>query len=155
MTPQLLAELSRLELFPRSARDLIRVAGPEGAAALITAWPGQSFPVPAVVGGGNPAGARRWGQLVEVVGEPAAARIVRWCPGSALYVPSLKEVAWSHTQDAIRADFDRLTGPGRYSVREAVFELGIKYGCSGKAIENAIARPDNVRGEAVGQGSLF
>ena len=53
MTPQLLAELSRLPLFPRSARDLIRVAGLEGAAQIITAWPGQQFPVPAVVGGGT------------------------------------------------------------------------------------------------------
>ncbi|MBN8462666.1 MAG: hypothetical protein J0M01_07610 [Dechloromonas sp.] len=154
MTPLLLAELSRLPLFPRSASDLIRVAGPEAAAALIGAWPGQQFPVPAVVGGGNPAGARRWAQLAEIVGEAAAARIVQWCPGADLYIPSLKEVIWSRAQDAIRADFDRLTTAGGYSVREAVFELGIQYGCSGKAIENAIARPDNVRGEPV-QGVLF
>lgn len=159
MTPELLAELSRLPLFPRSARDLIRVAGYEGAAALITAWPGQQFPVPAVIGGGNPAGARRWGMLVEIVGEPAAGRIVKWCPGADLYVPSLKEVTWQRTQDAIRAEFDRLTTLGGYSLREAVFELGIKYGCSGKAIENALARPDNTLGETVAempaQGALF
>lgn len=159
MTPELLAELSRLPLFPRSARDLIRVAGMEGAAQLVTAWPGQQFPVPAVIGGGNPAGARRWGQLVEIVGEPVATRIVKWEPGADLYIPSLKEVVWSRTQDQIRAEFDRLTTTGGYSVREATFELGLKYGCSRTAIENALAKPDNVLVEAAAempaQGALF
>jgi|APTNR8051073442_1049403.scaffolds.fasta_scaffold02659_17 hypothetical protein len=148
MTPQLLAELSRLPLFPRSARDLIHVAGLEGAAQIITAWPGQVWPVPAVVGGGNPAGARRWGQLIEIVGEPVAARIVRWCPGGELFVPNLKEVLWSRTQDRIRSDFDRLTTTGGYSVREAIFELGIKHGCSGTAVQRALKRPNHVLGEA-------
>ena len=159
MTPQLLAELSRLPLFPRSARDLIRVAGLEGAAQLITAWRGQTWPVPAVVGGGNPAGARRWAQLVEIVGEPVATRIVRWCPGSELFIPNLKEVTWSRTQDQIRAEFDRLTTTGGYSAREAIFELGLKHGCSGAAVQNALKRPDNVLGEAAAemplQGALF
>lgn len=155
MTPGLLAELSRLPLFPRSARDLISVAGLEGAALLITAWPGQVWPVPAVVGGGNPAGARRWGQLVEIVGEPAAARIVRWCPGAELFVPNLKEVLWQQAQDAIRADFDRLTLESGYSVREAVFDLGIKYNVSGAAIQRTLKRPDNAPGEVAVQGTLF
>lgn len=159
MTPQLLAELSRLPLFPRTARDLIRIAGMEGAAQIITAWGGQVWPVPSVIGGGNPQGARRWGQLVEIVGEPAATRIVRWCPGSELFVPNLKEVLWSRTQDMIRADFDRLTMTGGYSVREAIFDLGLKYGCSGAAVQRTLKRPDNVLGEAVAesplQGALF
>jgi len=159
MTPQLLAELSRLPLFPRSARDLIRVAGLEGAAQIITAWPGQQFPVPAVVGGGNAAGARRWAQLVEIVGEQVAARIVKWCPGADLYVASLKEVQQSRTQDMIRAEFDRLTTTGGYSAREAIFELGLKHGCSFAAVQNALRRPDNVLGEAAAemplQGALF
>ena len=159
MTPALLAELSRLPLFPRSARELIEVAGLEAAALLITAWPGQVWPVPARVGGGNPAGVRRWAQLVEIVGEPAAARIVHWCPGGELFVPNLKEVLWSRNQDLIRADFDRLTTTGGYSVREAIFELGIKYGCSHTAVDRALKRPDNVLGEAAAgaplQGALF
>ena len=160
MTPELLAELSRLPLFPRGARDLIRVAGLDGAAQLVTAWPGQQFPVPAVIGGGNPAGARRWEQLVEIVGEPVATRIVKWAPGADLYIPSLKEVAWSRTLDQIRADFDRLTTTGGgYSRREAIFELGLKYDCSRTAIVNALAKPDNVLGEAATdaplQGALF
>jgi len=159
MTPELLAELSRLPLFPRTARELIRVAGLEAAAQLISAWPGQEWPVPARVGGSNPAGVRRWAQLVEIVGEAPAACIVRWSPGGVLCVPNLKEVMWSYTQDKIRADFDRLTITGGYSLREAVFELGIKYGCTGAAIQRALKRPDNVLGEAAGlvpaQGALF
>ena len=99
-------------------------------------------------------GARRWGQLVEIVGEPAATRIVRWAPGAALFIPNLKEVRWSQTQDAIRADFDRLTLTAGYSVREAVFELGIRYGVSGAAIQRTLKRPDNALGEAA-QGCLF
>ena len=35
-----------------------------------------SDPVPAVVGGGNLRGVRRYDQLAEIVGEPAARRIV-------------------------------------------------------------------------------
>jgi hypothetical protein len=154
VTPAFLAELSRLPLFPRTARELIAVAGLEGAAALIAAWPGQEWPVPARIGGGTPAGVRRWAQLVEIVGEPAARRIVAWSPGGVLFVPNLKEVRWSWTQDRIRAEFDALTGKQGYSAREAVFELGIKFGCSHRAVEKTLKRPDNVLGE-VAQGSLF
>ena len=159
MTPALLAELSRLPLFPRTARELIQVAGLEATAQIITAWPGQVWPIPARIGGGNPAGVRRWAQLVEIVGEPVAARIVRWSPGGELFVPNLKEVLWSRNQDLIRAEFDRLTTTERYSVREAIFEIGIKYGCSHKAVERALKRPDNELCDPAAllpaQGALF
>lgn len=85
---------------------------------------------------------------VHLAGEPVAARIVRWCPGGELFVPNLKEVLWSRTQDRIRSDFDRLTTTGGYSVREAIFELGIKHGCSGTAVQRALKRPNHVLGEA-------
>lgn len=155
MTPELLRELSRLPRFPRTARDLVRVAGFEGAAQLVAAWRGQKFPVPAVVGGGNPAGARRWGQLIEVVGEPIAIRIVTWCPGADLYIPTLDQAQQSRTHDLVRADFDRLSAAG-YSQREAVFELGLKHGLSHAAIETALNRPFNELGEAAAvQAVLF
>lgn len=158
MTPELLRELSRLPRFPRTARDLVRVAGFEAAAQLISSWPGQKFPVPAVVGGGNRAGVRRWGQLVEIVGEPIATRIVKWCPGADLYIPALDQVRQSRTHDLVRAEFDRLTATG-YSQREAVFELGLKHSMSHAAIETAVNRPFNELGEvaveAPLQGALF
>lgn len=156
MTPDDLRELSRLPLFPRTAVDLIRVAGLEGAARIISAWPGQEWPVPKRVGGGNPAGQRRWAHLCEIVGEPAAQRVVAYWGGGHLNIPNLKMVKWSRDKDVIRAEFDRLTTTLGYSSPEAVFELGIKYDVSGKAIENALKQPDNVKAEPVdSQGNLF
>jgi hypothetical protein len=155
MTPELLLELSRLPLFPRTAADLCRVAGMEGAARIISAWGGQEWPVPIRAGGVRPQGIRRYAHLCEIVGEPVAQRIVQGWGGSRLQVPNLKEVLWSRSQDLIRAEFDTLTTINGYSSPEAVFELGIKYGVTGKAIENALKRPDNVKAEPVAQGSLF
>lgn len=143
MTPETLTELARLPQFPRSARELMRVAGQEAAAALITAWPGQEFDVPRRVGGGNPAGERQWDRLVEIVQYEAARRIVMHWGGQPLDIPNCKEVLWARAQDRIRADYDRLTGAEGYSHRTAIFELGIAYGVVGRCIENVIKRPDN------------
>jgi len=153
MTPELLLELSRLPLFPRTAADLIRVAGLEAAAQLIAAWPGQEFPVPIRVGGGSRHGQRRWEQLVEIVGEAPAKRVVAWCPGAKLCIPNCKEVLWAHAQDKIRAEYDVLIAHG-YSSPEAVFELGIKYRVTGTTVENVVKRPNYEKTEAI-QGCLF
>ena len=155
MTPELLLDLSRLPMFPRTAADLVRVAGLEGAAAIISAWGGQEWPVPRRVGGGNPKGQRRYAHLCEVAGEPVAQRIIAWCGGARLQVPNCKEVLWSRNQDLIRTEFDALTSVHGYSSPEAVFELGIKYGVTGKAIENVLKRPDNVKAQIEAQGCLF
>jgi hypothetical protein len=154
MTPELLREISQLPLFPRTAVDLIRISGLEGAARIIAAWGGQQWPVPARIGGGTARGAQRYAHLCEIVGEPAARRIVQWCGGSRLMVPNCKEVLWSRNQDLIRAEFDVLTTARGYSSPEAIFELGIKFGVTGKAIENALKKPDNVKIDIL-QGSLF
>lgn len=142
MTPVLLAELSRLPLFPRSAANLIRVAGLEGAAAIIKAWGGQEWPVPVRVGGARPAGRRRYAALVEIVGDEVAQRIVREYGGTMLDVPNLKEALWSRNKDRIRARFDELSRQG-YSFPEAVFELGLEYGVTGRTIQNVLSQPDN------------
>lgn len=155
MTPELLLELSRLPLFPRTGADLIRVAGLEGAARIVSAWGGQEWPVPVRAGGVRPQGVRRYAHLCEIVGEPVAQRIVQHWGGTRLQVPNLKEVIWSRNQDRIRAEFDVLTAAHGYSSPEAVFELGLKYGVTGKAIENALKRPDNVMAELPAQLGLF
>ena len=142
MTPEELQAIRHLPLFPSNAEELIQVAGLHAAARIISAWPGQEFPVPAVVGGGNPRGTRRWEQLVEVVGPGPAERILGRWRGGLLYVPSCKEAIWSATQDKIRAHYDRLTKEG-YSHPEAIFELGITYNVSGRGVELVLARPDN------------
>ncbi len=154
MTPELLLELSRYPLFPRTAADLIRIAGLDAAAALIMAWSGQEWPVPVCVGGGTAQGRRRYAQLSEIAGENAAKRIVAQYGGGMLIVPNLKEVRHQRDQDLIRAEFDRLTMRNGYSSRDAVFELGIKYGYAGRTIEKIIKRPDAELVEVV-QGALF
>lgn len=155
VTPEFLLELSRLPLFPRTAMDLCRVAGVEGAARLIAAWGGQVWPVPIRAGGVHRQGVQRYAQLSEIVGESAAQRIVAYWGGTPLSIPNLKEVIWSRTQDLIRADFDRLTTKSGYSATEAIFELGIKYSVTGKAISNVLKRPDNGKAEGVVQLGLF
>lgn len=155
MTPDLLLELSRLPLFPRTGADLIRIAGLEGAARIISAWGGQEWPVPVRAGGVRPQGVRRYAHLCEIVGEPAAQRVVQYWGGSRLQVPNLKEVISSRNHDLIRAEFDVLTRVRGYSSPEAVFELGLKYNYTGKTIENALKKSDNVKAEPVIQMGLF
>ena len=155
MTPEELQSLRSLPQFPRTAEELIHVAGLEAAARIISAWPGQEFPVPAVVGGGNLRGVRRYDQLAEIVGEPAARRIVAHWHGQRLSVPNCKEVKWSRDQDRIRTEFDRLTGAQGYSFAEAVFELGLAFNVTGRCVEQVLGRPDNAPPAPVDQGSLF
>ncbi|MDR2208826.1 MAG: hypothetical protein LBE22_07650 [Azoarcus sp.] len=142
MTPADLRRLQVLTCFPATAKELIRVAGLDAAAALITAWPGQTFPVPARIGGGTAAGRINWARLVEIVGEIHAAAIVRHWRGTDLYVPSCGFVQWAHIQDDIRAAYDQLTYDG-YSHNEAVFELGIRYQIAGRSVERVLSRHDN------------
>lgn len=139
MTPSQLLDLG--PLLPQSARDIIQVAGIDAAAQLMTAWPGQEFLVPKRENS-NPRGARRYAMLAEIVGEPAARAIMAHWGGRFLIIPNCKEAIWARTQDHIRADFDLLTGEG-YSAREAVFELGIKYGVTGRCIDKVLSRPDS------------
>lgn len=154
MTPQLLAELSRYPLFPRTAVDLIRIAGVEAAAELIKAWPGQEWPCPVNSKGSNARGKRRFDQLVEIVGESAAKAIVKHYGGGMLSVPNLKVVQHQRSQELIRAEYDALTRKG-YSSPEAVFELGIKFNFNGRAIERIIRQPDAELAAPIGQGCLF
>ncbi|MDR1889641.1 MAG: hypothetical protein LBQ81_09740 [Zoogloeaceae bacterium] len=143
MTADELLALAALPNFPDSAIDLIKIAGLKGAAGVITAFPGVSFPVPAVVGGGNAQGAKNWDRLVKAAGEAVAARIVRHWRGTEMYVPSCRSAQWSQAQDAIRARFDHLTQERGYSGNEAVFELALEYGVTDRAIQLVLKRPGN------------
>lgn len=141
MTAEELADLGRYPMFPKTATDLIRVAGAEAAAALITAWPGQEWPVPVRAGGGSASGAVRYAQLLEVVGATAAARIISWAGGGMLIVPNMKAVIHQRDQDRIRQRYDVLIVAG-YSSRDAVFEIGIAYKLAQRTVEKIIKRPD-------------
>ena len=155
MTPEFLVELSKLPLFPRTARALVELVGVAPTAALIGAWGGAVWPVPVRVGGGNTAGRLRYAQLCEIAGDAAAERIVRHWGGTQLTVPNLKEVIWSYKKDRIRAEFDRLTTRDGYSGREATFELVLKYRVTARAVEKALGQPDNPQAPVVVQRGLF
>ena len=155
VTPELLRELSRYSRYPRTAADLVRIAGWEGAARLISTWRGQEWPVPMREGGATPAGVLRYQQLVELIGDPAARRVVAEWRGQKLYVPSLKEVLSDYIAQKIRDEFDELSAKG-YSAPEAVFELGIKHDISGRWVERLLASPNAELAAAPDvQGSLF
>lgn len=139
MTPHVLQELTNYPQFPATARELIGVAGLEAAALLITAWGGQEWPVPVRAGGVNPKGVIRYERLSSIVGEIAAEQIVARWAGCKLQIPNLKEVLNCRAHDLIIADFDGLIRLG-YSSPEAVFELGIRYGVTGKTVENTLKR---------------
>lgn len=153
MTPEALRELSTLPGFPRTARELIGVAGMEAAARLITAWPGRTFPVPLRTRH-TPDGERRFAQLADVIGDAEATRIVKHWGGQPLYVPSCDIVQTQAQHDAIRAEFDALTRINGYSRPEAVWALCDIFKCSDRTIDKALDRPDNER-VAAAQGSLF
>lgn len=172
MTPELLAELARYPAFPPSAATLIHVAGIDAAAKLISAWPGQDVPMPAAPGGMLAAGRRLWQRLVDVVGADAATCLVQHYGGEDMLVPNLKIVINQRAHQLIRLEFDAMVAEG-ISSRVAVFELGIKYHLSRKAVEKVLKQasldvtPANVPAQATRarkmvvkkidetQGSLF
>ena len=154
ITPALLVTLARYPRWPKTAADIVRLIGRDAAARLFTRFRGQEIPVPMVVGGGNPAGEIRYAALAEIVGENAAEQMVRYWGGQNLNVPTLKQEMSDWMADEIRAGFDVLTAQG-YSSRDAVFELGLKYGCSGRWVEKILGRPDTVTAADAHQGRLF
>jgi hypothetical protein len=153
MTPAQLAALSSLPEFPAFARELIRVAGITAAAALIDAWGGQEWRVPAVAGGGSPRGERRWGQLVGVVGVAAAERIVGAWPGEYIFIPFCTAAKGRALEGAIKTEYDDLTMNKGFSHRDAVFHLGTKYRKNHRSVEKIVNRPDVE--EKNRQGLLF
>lgn len=140
MTPEELQDLSTLPQFPKTAGELIHIAGIDATAALITAWPGQEFPVPVHGRRANKLGARRFEQLAEIVGEEAAQRIVDHWGGLKLTIPNCKAAVWVRQQSDIRAMYDRLTGQKGYSHPEAIFEIGIAHRVSGRCVELVLKR---------------
>lgn len=152
MTADELQDLSLYPLFPKTAKDLILVAGLEAAAALITAWPGQDWPIPVRAGGASKQGEKRYAQLQEIVGDAAAKRIVTWGAGGTLIVPNLKVVIHQRNQERARQLYDQLIRDG-YSSREAIFEIGIKFLIAKRTMEKIVNQPNCQLVES--QGNLF
>jgi hypothetical protein len=154
MTPADLLALRRLPQFPATAADLVRVAGVEAAAALITAWPGQRFPVPKCAEGTAGRGRTNRARLAAIVGEEAATKICRHWGGGELYIPSCALARCAHLHDIIRSEFDGLTQNERLSSCEAVFELGLRHGLSYRMIDHILGQPDSAT-RAADQLALF
>ena len=90
---------------PETARDLVGLLGWERARALIAEWGGIPFPVPKSANG-CAAGARRYEQLVEVVGEEGADLLI-WCYGDeTLTVPNCRAAIARARNRAIVAFYD-------------------------------------------------
>jgi hypothetical protein len=140
MTPAQLAALYAQPGFPAFARELIRVAGLEAAAALIDAWGGQEWRVPSVVGGGTHRGKQRWAALAEIVGEDAAERIVGAWPGEYIFIPFCAAAKGKALEAVLKKEYDALTTQG-WSHRDAVFHLGTKFRKNYRSIEKIINRP--------------
>jgi len=155
MSPETLLDLSALPQFPRTAADLVRVAGRHAAARLIGAWGGRGFPVPLYTRRQAQA-ERRFAQLAEVVGDAAALRIVAHWGGSRLDIPTCHEAITARRHDAMRAQYDHLTLAKGYSHPEAVWEIGLTHApVTDRTIEKALSQPNAPAAPAGGQGDLF
>lgn len=90
---------------PETARDLVGLLGWERARSLISEWGGIPFPVPKSANG-NPAGAQRYKQLVETVGEEGADLIIWRYGDEVLTVPNCKWAIARATNRAMVAFYD-------------------------------------------------
>lgn len=139
MTPEELHDLSTLPNFPATAAELVRIVGTVAAAALITAWPGQEFPVP-ICHRESERSQRRFDQLAEIIGEIEANHIVEHWGGQKLPVPNCKAAMSSRRQERIRNEYDRLTAKGRCSHADAIFDIGRAHDLTGRAVEIILKR---------------
>lgn len=155
MTPETLLDLSALPQFPRTAAELVRIAGRHAAARLIGAWGGRGFPVPLYTRR-QPQAERRFAQLAAVVGEAAARRIVAHWGGQRLDIPNCQEALTARRHDALRAQYDHLTQAQGYSHPEAVWEIGLTHApITDRTIEKALVQPNSPSAPPAAQGDLF
>lgn len=141
MTPDQLLELSRFPAFPETARTLMRVAGHEAAAKLITCWPGQAPDVPTRRSIESGRCRLIFDLMVDLIGNTAAWQIVDELGGDLVRIPNCKAVSYQHVQEIIRAKFDEMTTTGGMSYPTAVFQLGIEFNLSRRSVERILKRP--------------
>lgn len=135
-------------LLPPSALELVRAIGPDAAVALIGGLPGVQLVVPKYAAA-NPAGARRWAQLAQLVGADVMPHLVAVYGGGQLDVPTCAALLLEKRNRWLRRRFDDLTAPAgpTLSRRSAVYELGIELALAShvltyRQIERVIDAPD-------------
>lgn len=138
-------------LMPYTALAIIHAIGEVAACTLINERPGVTIIIPKHPDA-NPAGARRWAELAELIGEPEMGRLAAWRGGEPLSVPVCKAARDELRARAIRRMYDRLTGVDRLSGRQAVYEIGLRFApITSRAIELICSRSDS----CPEQGGLF
>jgi hypothetical protein len=140
LTPEDCAAVS--DCLPYTAHALIAVLGAVAACKLLNARPGATIVVPKHPDA-NPAGARAWAELAELIGEPAMVRLSGWRGGEALPVPVCQAARNELRARAIRAMYDRLTREEGRSGRQAIYAIGIQFApITSRAIEMICGRAD-------------
>ncbi|MER2545915.1 MAG: hypothetical protein ABTS16_21180 [Candidatus Accumulibacter phosphatis] len=140
-------------LLPETALALIETIGAQAACTLLNERPGVTFVVPRHADA-NPAGARRWAELAELIGEPEMVALAARFGGEALSVPVCKAARDELRDRRMRALFDRLTQVEKFSGRQAVYEVGLVFApITSRAVELICNRGD--RSERPRQSSLF
>jgi len=130
-------------LLPYTAHALIATIGAPAACTLLNERPGVQIMVPRHPDA-NPAGARRWAELAELIGDPAMVALAARFGGEALSVPVCKAARAELRARAIRAMYDRLTRVERFSGRQAIYEIGLQFApITSRAIEGICTRADD------------
>jgi hypothetical protein len=108
-SPILEADLDAFaHLLPPSGVKLLVLLGKHDCLRLLNAWPGVQIVVPKGPCN-NAGGARRWAQIVAIVGAPATLKLADEMGGECLEVPTLDGLRKERRNGAIRAHFDHLT----------------------------------------------
>lgn len=129
-------------LLPYTAQHLIAALGERAALALLNRLPGVQMTVPKHPDR-NPAGARRWAMLEEIVGASTMPILAGTWGGSVLEIPTCHEARREARDRAIRAEFDRLTMREGYSKAQAIYEIGLAHmPITSRQLEKIVDRPD-------------
>lgn len=143
-------------LVPPSGSALLRMLGIPAGLSLLNAWAGVQVVVPKGPCN-NPGGAKRWAQMVALIGEEAMFLLSSEMGGEVLEVPTCDALRKERRNHAIRTQFDYLTakapaGEG-LSKSRAVQELGLSHApITWRQLETILDRPS---AEPSSQNNLF
>lgn len=141
-------------LLPYTAQTLVGFIGPEAACKLLNERPGVELLVPKHPNA-NAAGARRWAEIAEIIGDPEMVMLAALMGGDVLSIPTCKDARGELLRRSIRAMFDRLTtGASKLSARQANYEICLAHApISARAVQKILVRAD--AGEPAAQAELF
>lgn len=92
----------RVDTLPATARELVRMIGLDATIELVKMFGGDELAMPHKAGGTS----RLWELLVEVIGGPAATRLVQETAGTRLYVPTCRDALLAERNREIARAYD-------------------------------------------------